>query len=270
MIADDDADFLEGAKVFFASRDIEVNTAQTPEEAEKILIETKEKGENEFDVLATDVNFGDMSETKGNEFVRDSQHLMGNAKPVLFSGEISEEERRQLEDNGFPVLPKKEDLTQRLAEIVQEANKKRTDEIEEVFEEVLRNETAPRIKELTGRDVEIVKLYTHAPPLPVDEAVYNRLKRTLIEWLKTRREPDEPVLVYGKHVYSPNEMALEVESETQVGVKHVQMLINVFVNSLGMKLDDDFDEDDDEDSQGTVENVSPFDNDDAKQTFREE
>lgn len=266
IIADDDADFLDGAREYFSSCDVDVSTAKTPEEAEKILKESKENGDNEFDLVATDVNFGELSETKGDEFVRDSQQLIGNTKSVLFSGEISEEERRQLEDDGYPVLVKSRDLTQKLAAIVQEENNRKRNEIEEV----LKNETAPRIKELTGREI-IVELLSDPPSPPFERPVFDHLKRTLIKWLRSRSEPDEPILAYGKHVYSPNDMILEVERETEVGIEHVQMLIKVFENSLRLESnDDEADEDDeDDDSQGIEENDSRS-HDDAGHTSKEE
>jgi CheY-like chemotaxis protein len=246
MIADDDAEFLEGAKDYLASCDIEVKTAQTPEEATRLLEEDKLTGKNGFDVVASDVNFGELSDTKGDEFVRNSKELIGETRPVLFSGEISTEEVNRLERKGYEVLAKQEDLTEKLAELVHAENGKKADEIEEV----LKQETAPRVLGITGRSVSIIQRQMANTPL--DTMVYQRLKRTFVKWLQSRTNPDELVLAYGKQVYSAKDMISEIEGETEAGVEHVRMMLNVFENSLGINLDDD-DEDDD---SYQIENVS--------------
>ncbi len=175
----------------------------------------------------------------------------------MFSGEITSEKRSELENEGFPVLDKTRNLTEELAVRIQEKNKEWTDKIEEI----LGSEAAPRIKELTGLNIKF-----EFGKIPISKSVFEHLKETLVNWLKSRSEPDEPVLAYGKDVYSPNDMVKEVEDETEVGVEHVQMLLKVFENSLRTESIDEDDKDDiDDDSQGIEENDSQS-RDDAEQT----
>lgn len=225
FVADDDQEFLEGSEDYLSSCDFDVNTAQTPEQARQILEENVRQERDDFHVAAIDVNYGDL--VKGDIFVRKYRHLLGKAKVVLFSGEIGEVERKKLEAEGFVVLDKSRTLLKQLAELVHEESRKRADEIERL----IMDEVAPRIKERTGMEVR--------PKLnPLNKPVFNSFKRTLIRWLRSRDEPDRPVLAYGKHVYSANEMAVEVERETEVGVKHVLMLLREYEHSLRIDKDE--------------------------------
>lgn len=237
FVGDDDQDFLDGAADYLSSCDFDVDAASTPQKAKQILEENREQEKGDFDVAAIDVNYGDPPEIKGDEFVRKYKHLLGKARVVLFSGEISAKERKRLEDDGFLVLDKSRTLLKDIAAIVQEESKKRADEIEKV----LVDEAAPRIKELTGMDVK--------PRVnPLDKMVFNSLKHTLVKWLQSRGEPDKPVLAYGRRLYSANDMAREVENETDVGVKHVMMMLREYEYSLRIGEDDSqqFDDADEE------------------------
>jgi hypothetical protein len=227
FVGDDNRDFLDSAEDYFSSCDFDVNAADNPEDARRILEENKSQEKGDFHVAAIDVNYGDPLEIKGDDFVRKYQHLLGRARVVLFSGEISKEERRRLEDEGFLVLDKTRTLLEDLALIVKEESRKRAGDIEKV----LVDEAAPRIKELTG-----VKVTTQLNPL--SKLAFNSLKQTLIKWLQSRKEPDKPVLAYGRRVYSANEMAAEVENETEAGVKHVLMMLREYEHSLRIGGDD--------------------------------
>jgi CheY-like chemotaxis protein len=257
LVVDDDQGLLEALEDSL-SHDFDIKTARTPEAAIQILEENKEKEEDDFHLVAADINYGDLSETKGDDFIRDHRDLIGKAETVLFSGEISSEKRSELEDEGLSVLYKTRHLDEELAAIIQEKNKERTGKIEEVLE----NEATPRIKELTG--VKIKFELGKRTSLPISQPVFDRLKETLIKWLKSRSEPDEPVFAYDKYVYSPSEMVREVENETEVGIEHVLMLLGVFEYSLKLEdgssqPDEDDTDDEDNDSARVEENDSQFD-----------
>lgn len=227
FVGDDDSDFLDVTEDYLSSRDITVKVAGAPDQARRILEDNKRQEGGDFHVVAIDVNYGDPLEIKGDDFVRKYSHLFGNARVVLFSGEIDESERKRLESEGFDVLDKSRMLLKQLVEIVQEESRKRADEVEKVLKDV----AAPRIKELTGMEVK--------PRLnPLDKMAFNSLKHTLVRWLRSRNEPDKPVLAYGRRIYSANQMAKEVENETDVGVKHVMMMMREYEHSLRIGGDD--------------------------------
>lgn len=249
LIIDDDVGFLEGAREYFAARGYDVDTSRTPEEAERILTEN---GKDKYQVIITDDNFGKLSKTKGHEFVLRNHHLFGKAKAVMISGaeHPSPEILQQLANAKTPYLEKSGSLKATLATITQQENQRRTNEIEQV----VKKETARRIEELTGRPVAIQILAIGAAaaaapaPQPKLEVALESLKQTLIKWLQLRGELDEPVFAYGKRIYSANEMIREVETETDVGIEHVQMLLDEFEESLEIDVDG-YQYDDDKDAE---------------------
>jgi CheY-like chemotaxis protein len=227
LVGDDDQDFLDASEDYFSSKHFDVTAARTVAQAAGILEENRTLEKGDFDVAAIDINYGDPIEIKGNEFVRKYQHLLGKAKVVLISGEIDWRERRKLEGEGFHVLDKSRNLLSELTIIIQEESRKRTGDIEKVIMDV----AAPRIKELTGIELK--------PQLnSINKIAFNSLKHTLIKWLQSRKNPDKPVLAYGRHIYSANEMVREVERETDVGVRHVQMMLREYEHSLKIAEND--------------------------------
>jgi len=233
FVGDDDQDFLDSSEDYFSSKHFDVTAARTVEQAAGMLEENKNQEKGDFDVAAIDINYGDPVEIKGNDFVKKYQHLLGKAKVVLISGEINARERKKLEGEGFHVLDKSRTLLEELAVIIHAENRKRTGDIEKVIMEV----AAPRIKELTGVELK--------PQVnPINKSAFNSLKYTLIKWLQTRKNPDKPVLAYGGHIYSANEMAKEVERETEVGVKHVLMMLREYEHSLNLDANDSQQHDD--------------------------
>jgi CheY-like chemotaxis protein len=227
FVGDDDQDFLDVSEDYFSSRNFDVTAARTAAQAAGILEENRNQQKGDFDVAAIDVNYGDPLEIKGDDFVRKYQHLLGKAKVVLISGEINSKERKKLESEGFVVLDKSRTLLEELAIIINEESRKRTDDVEKVIMDV----AAPRIKELTGIELK--------PQLnPINKVAFNSLKHTLIKWLQSRNNPDKPVLAYGRQIYSANEMVSEVERETEVGVKHVLMMLREYEHSLKIGEDD--------------------------------
>jgi CheY-like chemotaxis protein len=243
LIVDDDEDFLKGSREYFSGRGCEVDTARTPEEAKKIL---QEEGANNYQLIVTDYYFGGLSKITGDKFARENRHLLGKTKVVIISGAagLTQDIRKKLKEAETLFLEKSPVLKTRLKEITEEETEKRASDIEKV----VKAEVAPHIEKLTGRPVD-VKVMT-GPPRYVKHALTDlaveSMKQTLIKWLKSRGELDEPVLVYGKHVYSANDMIKQVEDETEVGLEHVRMLLGEFESTLEIDEDASQQYDDDE------------------------
>ncbi len=220
LIVDDDERFLEGAREFFSSQGYEVDTARTPDEAAQIL---KESGDVKYQLIAVDINFGDLSKTRGDEFVLQNKSLFGGAKIVAFTGAgwSSSPRRKELQKEGVSLLEKSPGLTKILELITQEESQKRVSDI------------ALRVEELVGQHVAVKVVPAATVPMPSD-MLMEELKLILVNWLRSRSDPEEPILYYGKRVYSANDMAEEVPNETEVGFAHVQMLVSEFKHSLGI------------------------------------
>lgn len=234
LIVDDDETFLEGSRDYFSTCGCDVDTARTPEEAKKIL---QREGENKYQLIVTDYDFGGLSKIKGDKFIRENRHLLGKTKTVIISGAagMTDEIRKKLREADALFLEKNPVLKTRLKEITQEENEKLAINLERV----VKKEVAPRIEKITGRAVDI-KVVTTSPSHikhPVYDLAVDSLKQTLIKWLKTRGELDEPVLAYGKNIYSANDMIKQVEAETEVGLEHVRMMLDEFEYSL--EIDED-------------------------------
>lgn len=244
LIVDDDENFLDEAREYFTACGCDVDTALTPEEATLIL---QKEGKNKYQLIVTDYDFGDLSDIKGDKFARENRHLFGKAKIVIISGaqSMKPEIHNRLKAAEARFLEKNMSLNKTLQEITQRENQKRTQDIEKI----VKKETAPRIKEITGRPVDIrivsgaAATATAAAPAPapqperLPDVLVQRLKRTLIKWLSTRSERDRPMLACGNEVYSANQMIEQVKNETEVGLEHIQMLLVEFEHSL--KIDEE-------------------------------
>jgi CheY-like chemotaxis protein len=235
LIIDDDGKFLAKADEFFTDLGFDVKTVPTPEAAEKLL-----KEGNEYQIVLTDVNFDRLSRIAGHDFVMDNPSLFGKAKCVVISaGEwFTKERRQQLQDAGISFADKTR-LESRVMQISKEENEKWEKDIKQVIE----LETIPRIQGMMGRRVTVAVGGTAAAIAPapapalrlrpsVPEPLMVRLKRTLIQWLKTRGDLDDPVFAYGEKDYSANELISEVETESDVGFEHILMLYREFEYSL--------------------------------------
>lgn len=241
LVVDDDDLFLESLQSFFSSNNYSVDLAHTPEEAAQLL------EDNEYELVIADINFGDLSDVKGDKFILKNPKLFGRAKRVVVTGEWLNPERYEvLKKAGIIFLGKEdEDFSTRLEEVAQEKAEERTKAIVRIVE----REVAPSIQRFTGAAV-AVKLAPVAParPLPAD-VLKEELKQMFIEWLAAREDPDEPALAYGDGLYSAREMITQIEDETGVGLEHLRLLVGEIKYSLGLIEDDSQYEEADGDSE---------------------
>lgn len=247
LLVDDDEAFLEGVRENFRARGYHVDTARTPEESERLYKEKK----GMYQLVVYDVNFSDSSEMKGDQFIERVDEIFGKSKKVLISGGewLTQDRRRHLQETGITFLEKNHIVNERLAELTKHEVTEKQSNIEKILSPVRSD-----IERKVGRPVhlKVVPSQQVAPDMLL--VVKESLKRTLIKWLKTRSEPHMPVFAYGNRVYSPNDMVVEIDRETEVGLEHIRMLFKVFEHSLGIEeAEPQFDEDDEYDDSPSVE-----------------
>ncbi len=219
LIVDDDQAFLESAQEFFSSQGYRADTARTPDEAAQMLKE----GEGKYQLIAMDINFGELSKTRGDEFVLQNKSLFDRAKIVIFTGAGLSASKRlnELEKEGVYLLEKSPSLTKTLELLTQEESQKQADNITTL------------IKDLIGQSVGVKVAAAPNSKQDLSDLIKERLKETLVKWLRSRSHPSEPILFYNNSVYSANQLAEEVSNETEVGLALMQMLLSEFENSLG-------------------------------------
>ena len=254
LIIDDVEKFLDKVSEFFINLGYDVDTARTPEEAKSLL-----KGnENKYQIVACDINFGQLSKTKGDRFIIENPLLFGKAKRLIISaGEwLTPERKKQLSEANIAFFEKTSHLNKKLKEVSREENDKWTK-----VQKIVTTETVPSIERAIGAKVKLTfgratptaATTATAPALrperQLSELATRKMKRTIINWLKSRGSLDEPVFAYGRRVYSANQMIDEVESESEVGFDHVEMLLDEFDYSLETDVDDPQHYDDDEPSK---------------------
>jgi hypothetical protein len=158
-------------------------------------------GEDRYQVVAVDMNFDSLSKTRGDEFVLQNLSLFDKAKKVVFTGAgwSPSTRRAELQKEGVSVLEKSPGLIRALDLMTQEESRKRAHDVAQIVAE-----QAPRIEELIGQQVDV--RIVNAGASPSKSALFDLLmaefKRTLVNWLRSRSEPDEPILYYGKKIYS--------------------------------------------------------------------
>jgi CheY-like chemotaxis protein len=249
LLIDDDQYFLNRACDYFADQGYDVDLARTPEEAEPLL------EQNDYQLVAADINFGTLSKISGDRFVIENRQLFGKAKRVLISAGtwLTPEKKRELESAEIAFVEKAATVPEDLAKITEAEGAKRAKEIKDV---VLK-QTMSEIGEITGTVVNFVMsshTATGVAPAMVQgrgttrdlrEVTVQRMKRSLVGWLRTRGSLNEEVFAYGDKMYSAAEMIDHVEKETPVGIEHIDMMFKEFEESLESETDEGYEHEDD-------------------------
>lgn len=230
LVVDDDEAFLKGLRDYFSSHGYVVDTAPTPETAARLV---QEGGPGKYHIIIADLNFGELSHTKGDQFLLQNRPLFRDAVAAIISGEpyLSLERQQQLQEAGIHFLQKSPGAAGTLKDLAGRAREKLASKIAAIFAE----EFTPRFKDLTGSQpsVELVPRAASS----YGSKLTDLFKRVIIDWLHRKMLPDTPTFVYGNRVFSANELANEVQEETEVGLAHVRMLLSEFENFLGVDQD---------------------------------
>lgn len=249
LLVDDDEAFLYEVRENFRARGYHVDTARTPEESVHLYKEKK----GMYQLVVYDVNFSDSSELRGDQFIEQVDEIFGKTMKVLISGGewLTPDRRKHLQGAGIKILEKSPTVNERLAELTKHQAKEKWHGIEKILSPVMSD-----IEKRVGRPVQLKIVPASLRQVEPDMLLVAKesLKRTLIKWLKTRSEPHVLVFAYGDRVYSPNDMAVEVANESEVGLEHIRMLLKVFEHSLGIEeIDPQLDEDDEDDDSLSTE-----------------
>jgi CheY-like chemotaxis protein len=226
LVVDDDQSFLEGVRDYFSSHGYVVDTAPTPETAARLV---QEGGPAKYHLVIADLNFGELSHTRGDQFLLQNRALFRDAAAAVISGEpdLTPERQQQLREAGIHFLQKSLGTVVRLNEIAGGAREKRASEIAAILAE----QVTPRVKELTGSQPSVE--FVPRAASPYGSKLTDLFKGVIIDWLRRRGNPDTPVIVYGNRIFSANDLVEEVQAETEVGIAHVRMLLSEFENFLG-------------------------------------
>lgn len=230
LLVDDDMSFLRGLRDYFSVSGYEVDTARTPEEALQLI---QKAGTRSYQLVITDLDFGDLSQFEGDQFLLQNLSLFRGAVAAVISGtsDLTVDRRRRLEEAGIHFLQKSAETVGRLEEIAEEAKQRRATDIAAILAEVVTPGVEERIGGLLSMEIRPLA----APTIASRYA--DVLKGGVIDWLKAREDPDAPIFMYGAQVYSANELAEEVRRETPVGHAHVALLLDEFQSFLGKGQD---------------------------------
>jgi CheY-like chemotaxis protein len=227
---DDDESFLKVLSDYFSESGYVVDIARTPEEALQLIQKEKPRS---YQLVITDFDFGELSSTKGDEFLLQNSSLFRGATVAIISGTtgLTADKRARLEEAGMRFLQKTPDTVGRLEEMAEEVKERLASDIVAIFAK----EMTPRIEEQIGSGLSMELM-------PRSEGSSNSkfaelLKRVVVDWLKSREGQDVPAFAYGAKVYSASELAEEVRHETEVGLAHVTMLLDEFQSFLGSSHD---------------------------------
>jgi hypothetical protein len=239
LIVDDDVDLLRSLKDFFLGLGYEVDTCQIPEDAQRKI---EERGTHYYQMVAFDVDFKGLSSFSGEDFVINNPHLFGKAYKVIISAGswYTKDRQKDLRNANIEFVEKSHKLGIHLATVLKADMEQRV----KTKAEELTAETGSHINfKITlptgaGQAEGVVPIHAAAPASPRLQSPFSEvildLKGALIEWLRTRREPDKKVFKCGAAIFSANEMIEQVEKETEVGLDHIRMMIGEFKCSIGM------------------------------------
>lgn len=226
LLVDDDQSFLEHVRNYFSSSGYSVDIARTPEEAARLV---QEGGPAKYQMVIADLSFGDLSRTEGDQFLLQNRPLFRDAAAAIVSGErdLAPERRQRLREAGIHFLQKSSGTVGRLIEIAGGAKEKRANKIAAILAE----EVMPRVEKLTGSQPSVE--FVPRAASPYISKLTELFKGVIIDWLRGRAHPDTPAVVYGKKFFTANELAEEIQAETEVGLAHMRMLLGEFENFLG-------------------------------------
>jgi DNA-binding response OmpR family regulator len=213
LVVEDDDGVRETYRDHFEQEGFSADAVENPEAALKAL------SESSFDLVVADVRFpnGSMS---GDEFILDNQALLGNAEPIVVTGYSPDliSRREELVERGVKIYRKGKETFDELTRAANEKLEQRKSNLAEK----IRN-YALRMKE--------GEWALH----PAESKLIEKATVILTGWLRAMKKPDEQSLIYDGRAYSPKQVIEEIERGTEVGVEHVDMMLDLFEHSMRPK-----------------------------------
>jgi CheY-like chemotaxis protein len=240
LLVDDDPHFLNTAREYLEEVGCEVHAVTETEEAARSLLN------DSYDIIIADLNFDPPQQVQGAQFIEDNKKHMGDAKVVAVTGQnyYAFKTRPELKRLGVDVIDKGEALFEDLNNIT-------ADKVEEQRQGVVERIRAA-LSDI-GHDVGVststrgggaatAAALARAPepafrqrPSAALEHLYVKLEGMLTRWLRSLPDPDEKVISTGDHHTSVNELILNIEEGTELGLAQMDMLIDQFKHMLRLE-----------------------------------
>lgn len=231
LVIDDNKDFRQNIKEYLEENaNCSITLASTLDAGYKYL------NDKDFDMIIADVDF--KSTLKGDKFIIDNKDIIGQSKVVVATAQGLNivDNYKELIELGYKVLEKSNaDFTDQINETAIEAANMRRESIENAFkhtsETMIGNPSVvsvsfvPESTILEEKDEDTITS-------PVTKYLTQELNDTLILWLKGRSNPDKPIFAIGSKVFTANELALQVQQGTEIGMALMKSFVQEFKNSL--------------------------------------
>lgn len=232
LIIDDEQSVRDSWARLFQSKGYAVSVAASPDEAIALL------KTNSYEMIVADILF-ENSEVTGDQLITENIDLMRQATVVAITGFGKDriERLKELESMKVKVLEKGESKDE-LIQIVTQKLEQRKQQVAETAKQsllaaVYETVIEPSVTSTGGEDA-----MSHRKPRVgkvTAEYLVQEVQRMLVDWFKSRQEPDKKSIVYGGRTFSANELALEVEQGTEIGREHVAGMIDLFKMCLNIK-----------------------------------
>jgi DNA-binding response OmpR family regulator len=231
LIVDDEKPIRDGWERLFRENGFDTDTARDPEQAQSLL------KDNKYEIVIVDILFEKLPVT-GDQFIVENINLMKSATVVVVTGNDKNQIQKldQLKNLGIEILGKGE-VARKLLQIINEKLEERKGELAKIVGRMAGYTVRRAItnEDFTVRESDRTMFDASRNKYAVEYLV-NELQKTLVNWFRTRQEPDKKSIVYGNRVFSANELANEVEHGTEIGREHLEGMIEVFKECLNIKL----------------------------------
>ena len=227
LVIDDEKDVRESWQRLFEGMGFSVDTAADPEGA-IILLRSALMKKRHYHVIISDISFDNTSVT-GDQLIAENHGLMGQARIVAITAYGRDRIKRldKLMEMSVEVLEKGSG-DDALEKIVIEQLEERKRQMATVAQESVQK----ALIEEEGIGSHETQPHT---ALFASEYLLNEIRQMLMNWFRTRKNPNKRSIVYGAKTFSPNELASEVERGTEVGREHLETMIDLFKDCLNLK-----------------------------------
>ena len=230
LVIDDEEDVTESWRRLFEGLGYSVSTARDPQGALDLL-----KREH-FDVIVSDIVFEDSNVT-GDQLIAENFSLMSQASVVAITAHAKDRIRRakELSEMGVTILEKGKGDNE-LEETVIHKLEQRKVELANFAENSLTTLIGEAVRSSPTPGDPLLLMKQPSLSVPAGEAfLVHKIKGVLTDWFRTRKNPDKKSIVYGGRAFSPNELAQEVESGTEVGLEHLETMVDLFKECINVK-----------------------------------
>jgi CheY-like chemotaxis protein len=225
LVIDDEEDITDSWRRLFEGQGFSVDVANSPEDA--ILLLKK----NHYEMIVADILF-ENSPLTGDQMIADNPELVEKATVVAITGfgkGYKIKKRADLEKMGVRILEKGGN-TDELIQLVTQKLEQRSREVAAVAQASAYTSVREALVEadlplVGGRSVVDIKPAVNRSG---SEYLVGQVHQMLIEWFRSRNEPNKKTIVYAGRTFSANELADEVERGTEIGQEHIEGMIDLF------------------------------------------